>query len=88
MSVFLIQEFNFFDAKYRIREEKEIYQEFDSLAIHGRLPRCVYLLTINGRSIRQITRLLKAIYSDIHFYYIHVDQVTRKKKLRKDQISK
>lgn len=34
----------------------------------------VFLLTINGRSIRQIFRLIKAIYHEQHFYYFHVDK--------------
>ncbi|CRL07323.1 CLUMA_CG020302, isoform A [Clunio marinus] len=35
--------------------------------------RIVFLLTLNGRAIRQIYRLLKSLYSVNHFYYIHVD---------------
>ena len=33
------------------------------------------MFTLNGRSIRQIQRLIKTIYDDIHFYYFHVDEV-------------
>ncbi|CAG2159896.1 unnamed protein product, partial [Oppiella nova] len=35
--------------------------------------RIVFLLTLNGRSLRQINRLLKNIYDSKHFYYIHID---------------
>ncbi|CAG2183933.1 unnamed protein product, partial [Oppiella nova] len=35
--------------------------------------RIVFLLTLNGRSLRQINRLLKNIYDPKHFYYIHID---------------
>lgn len=33
----------------------------------------VFLLTLNGRALRQVKRLLKIIYHKNHFYYIHVD---------------
>ncbi|XP_075033999.1 xylosyltransferase 2 isoform X2 [Mixophyes fleayi] len=35
--------------------------------------RVVYMLVVHGRAIRQLKRLLKAIYHKDHFYYIHVD---------------
>ncbi|XP_053564836.1 xylosyltransferase 2 [Bombina bombina] len=37
-------------------------------------PRVVYMLVVHGRAIRQLKRLIKAIYHQDHFYYIHVDQ--------------
>lgn len=37
-------------------------------------PRIVFLLSLNGRSTRQIFRLLRAIYDQHHYYLIHVDQ--------------
>lgn len=36
----------------------------------------VYLLTLNGRAVRQVHRLLKMLYSKNHYYYIHVDSVS------------
>lgn len=36
--------------------------------------RIAFLLTFNGRSVRQITRLIKAIYSHRHIYFIHIDK--------------
>lgn len=36
----------------------------------------VFLLTLNGRAVRQVYRLLKLLYSDEHYYYIHVDSVS------------
>ncbi|XP_054155244.1 xylosyltransferase oxt-like [Oppia nitens] len=41
--------------------------------INGRDIRIVFLMTLNGRSLRQIKRLLKNIYSKRHFYFIHID---------------
>lgn len=35
----------------------------------------VFVLTVNGRAVRQVVRLLRVIYSPYHFYYIHVDKV-------------
>ncbi|XP_037931345.1 xylosyltransferase oxt [Teleopsis dalmanni] len=32
-----------------------------------------FLLTLNGRALRQVHRLIKALYSPNHIYYIHVD---------------
>ncbi|KAM4663788.1 LOW QUALITY PROTEIN: xylosyltransferase 2 [Discoglossus pictus] len=37
-------------------------------------PRVVYMLVVHGRAVRQLKRLIKAIYHQDHFYYIHVDQ--------------
>ncbi|TRY69651.1 hypothetical protein DNTS_028420 [Danionella cerebrum] len=36
--------------------------------------RVVFVLVVHGRSVRQLRRLLKAIYHRDHFYYIHVDK--------------
>uniref|UniRef100_A0A4W4GM74 Xylosyltransferase 2 n=1 Tax=Electrophorus electricus TaxID=8005 RepID=A0A4W4GM74_ELEEL len=36
--------------------------------------RVAFVLMVHGRAIRQLKRLLKAIYHKEHFYYIHVDK--------------
>ncbi|XP_017108947.2 xylosyltransferase oxt [Drosophila bipectinata] len=36
--------------------------------------RIAFLLTLNGRALRQVHRLLKALYAPEHVYYIHVDE--------------
>ncbi|XP_005998331.1 xylosyltransferase 2 [Latimeria chalumnae] len=36
--------------------------------------RIAYVLVVHGRAIRQLKRLIKAIYHQDHFYYIHVDK--------------
>ncbi|XP_067313602.1 xylosyltransferase 2 isoform X1 [Pseudorasbora parva] len=36
--------------------------------------RVVFVLVVHGRAVRQLKRLLKAIYHKDHFYYIHVDK--------------
>ncbi|MBN3304886.1 XYLT2 Xylosyltransferase, partial [Amia calva] len=36
--------------------------------------RVAFVLVVHGRSIRQLNRLIKAIYHQDHFYYIHVDK--------------
>uniref|UniRef100_A0A0P6K152 protein xylosyltransferase n=1 Tax=Aedes aegypti TaxID=7159 RepID=A0A0P6K152_AEDAE len=35
--------------------------------------RIVFLLTLNGRALRQVNRLLKTLYSPRHYYFIHID---------------
>lgn len=35
----------------------------------------VFVLTMNGRALRQVRRLFKALYHTDHYYYIHVDKV-------------
>ncbi|XP_073968810.1 xylosyltransferase oxt [Rhodnius prolixus] len=35
--------------------------------------RIVFLLTLNGRAIRQVKRLIKSLFHVTHFFYIHVD---------------
>lgn len=37
----------------------------------------VFLLTLNGRALRQVKRLLKVLFSENHYYYIHVDIVSK-----------
>ncbi|KAL1517259.1 hypothetical protein ABEB36_001046 [Hypothenemus hampei] len=39
----------------------------------GNTSKIVFLLTLNGRALRQVRRLLKLIYHKEHYYYIHVD---------------
>ncbi|XP_035262505.1 xylosyltransferase 2 [Anguilla anguilla] len=36
--------------------------------------RVAFVLVVHGRAIRQLQRLIKAIYHRDHFYYIHVDK--------------
>lgn len=35
--------------------------------------RIIFVLTVNGRALRQVTRLLRVLYRPYHYYYIHVD---------------
>uniref|UniRef100_A0A2M4BCE2 protein xylosyltransferase n=2 Tax=Anopheles marajoara TaxID=58244 RepID=A0A2M4BCE2_9DIPT len=35
--------------------------------------RIAFLLTLNGRAVRQVHRLLKALYHPQHYYFIHID---------------
>ncbi|XP_005187548.1 xylosyltransferase oxt [Musca domestica] len=36
--------------------------------------RIAFLLTLNGRALRQVHRLLKSLYHTRHVYYIHIDE--------------
>lgn len=40
--------------------------------------RIAFVLVVHGRASRQFQRLFKAIYHTSHYYYIHVDQVSRR----------
>uniref|UniRef100_A0A183F4H5 protein xylosyltransferase n=1 Tax=Heligmosomoides polygyrus TaxID=6339 RepID=A0A183F4H5_HELPZ len=51
---------------------KAVYEEDTDL--DAKPPRILFLLQLNGRNERQVKRLLKALYSPSHYYYIHVDQ--------------
>ena len=37
--------------------------------------RIVFFLTLNGRAVRQVFRLLKALFHKDHYFLIHVDSV-------------
>lgn len=43
--------------------------------VDGPPVRIAYMLVVHGRAIRQLKRLLKAVYHERHFFYIHVDKV-------------
>lgn len=43
--------------------------------------RVAFVLMVHGRAIRQLKRLIKAIYHRDHYYYIHVDKVSPKRTL-------
>ena len=60
------------NLSYEFKDFKIIMQHFNMLKEN--LPRIVFVFTINGRSIRHVLRLIKTIFVDWHFYYIHVDE--------------
>lgn len=42
----------------------------------GKPIRIVFLLTLNGRALRQVYRLINALYRTNHYFYIHIDKVS------------
>lgn len=42
--------------------------------------RVAFVLMVHGRAVRQLKRLIKAIYHRDHYYYIHVDKVCPKRR--------
>ncbi|KAF5269987.1 hypothetical protein FQR65_LT05786 [Abscondita terminalis] len=40
---------------------------------NARPARIVFLLTLNGRALRQVKRLIRILYHEDHYFYIHVD---------------
>lgn len=63
------------NGAYERKSRFNVNLEFQELKNSNKLPRIVFLFSVNGRSIRQILRLVKAIYSDQHYYYFHIDEV-------------
>lgn len=51
--------------------------------VGGPAVRIAYMLVVHGRAIRQLKRLLKAVYHEQHFFYIHVDKVLRARKTQR-----
>ncbi|XP_076034140.1 xylosyltransferase oxt-like [Oratosquilla oratoria] len=45
----------------------------DTSSSNGPYVRVVFLLTVNGRALRQVKRLFKALFHKDHYFYIHVD---------------
>ncbi|KAL3284632.1 hypothetical protein HHI36_018786 [Cryptolaemus montrouzieri] len=58
---------------FRTGIKKFVPQIANTEISNGKRVRIVFLLTLNGRALRQVKRLLKLIYHESHFYYIHVD---------------
>ncbi|GFO18584.1 xylosyltransferase oxt, partial [Plakobranchus ocellatus] len=59
-----------------VQEMKRVEAPLQHPAVDKAEPRVkiVFVLTVNGRAVRQVARLLRVIYSPDHFYYIHVDK--------------
>ena len=63
-----------FSAVKKSKEAKLVYSKDE---INGlKQIRIVFVLTVTGRAVRQIKRLLKTIYHRDHYYFIHVDSVS------------
>jgi len=45
-------------------------------ATKGGTARIVFFLTLNGRALRQVTRLIKSLFHERHYFYIHIDAVS------------
>lgn len=72
------------DPTSHVTLSADIFAEFSpqppievSSAVGGERPiRIAFLLTLNGRAVRQVHRLLKALFHKDHYFYIHVDSVS------------
>nr|XP_018901650.1 PREDICTED: xylosyltransferase oxt [Bemisia tabaci] len=57
-------------AKFSARSVKDSFEERE----HDSSPlRIAFLLTLNGRAVRQVHRLIKTLFHRNHFFFIHVD---------------
>ena len=63
------------NRNYESKSFVDISNDFSLLKSSNKLVRIAFFFTLNGRSLRQIKRLVKTIYDDMHFYYFHVDKV-------------
>ncbi len=57
-------------GKFQVTPDAEEGEEEESNTGPARI---VYLLTVNGRSVRQVRRLIKMIYHQDNYLFIHVD---------------
>ncbi|KAL4240388.1 Xylosyltransferase 2 [Mactra antiquata] len=49
---------------------------FDPNSVRTLIPvRIVFVLTVNGRAVRQVLRLINTLYKPEHYFYIHVDKI-------------
>ena len=61
---------------------KQYFSETKSLPLNNEVIlneppiKVAYILTVNGRSLRQVHRLIKVLYHRDHLFYIHVDAVS------------
>ncbi|XP_030765815.1 xylosyltransferase oxt [Sitophilus oryzae] len=58
---------------YQTGIKKFVAQVANETVTNVKSSRIVFLLTLNGRALRQVMRLIKILYQKQHFYYIHVD---------------
>ncbi|KAL4836028.1 hypothetical protein H8958_010469 [Nasalis larvatus] len=60
------------------KANKNVQWDEDSVEYMPANPvRIAFVLVVHGRASRQLQRMFKAIYHKDHFYYIHVDKVSR-----------
>ncbi|XP_060535752.1 xylosyltransferase oxt isoform X2 [Cylas formicarius] len=58
---------------YQTGIKKFIAQIANDKVMEAKPVKIVFLLTLNGRALRQVRRLIKLLYHRDHYYYIHVD---------------
>ncbi|XP_069125008.1 xylosyltransferase 1-like [Argopecten irradians] len=58
----------------KILTEASLVSEDAQLELQDEMVKIVFVLTVNGRAVRQVRRLIKAVYHRDHYYYIHVDK--------------
>lgn len=63
---------------YQINQKSNIPASSEGLTrsnhVSTKQMKIAFLLILNGRSVMQIMKLLAAIYSDKHIYYLHIDK--------------
>ena len=66
--------FNYFSAKNAKQDAVVLHPN----SVKGMpVARIVFVLTVNGKAVRQVMRLIKTLYHRQHYFYIHVDIVSK-----------
>nr|XP_040046537.1 xylosyltransferase 2 isoform X2 [Gasterosteus aculeatus aculeatus] len=64
-----------FCPQLAVSNQAQAFGELDNSLTKVKNPvRVAFVLMVHGRAVRQLKRLIKAIYHRDHYYYIHVDQ--------------
>jgi len=73
----LCQSFSFLTSFFFLEFIAKVASEPSPNFKHNNTPpvRIVFLLTLNGRAVRQVYRLIKALFHRDHYFFIHVDSV-------------
>ncbi|XP_021352699.1 xylosyltransferase 1-like [Mizuhopecten yessoensis] len=58
----------------KILAEASLISDDTQMEMQDETVKIVFVFTVNGRAVRQVRRLIKAIYHRDHYYYIHVDK--------------
>lgn len=76
MLLFKFNIFNLICTFFFLEFIAKVASEPSSNFKHDQPPvRIVFLLTLNGRAVRQVYRLIKALFHRDHYFFIHVDSV-------------
>lgn len=72
------QEYEVYKTGYGFAAEKKLLikpeDDLDANDVDRETSRILFIIVVSGRATRQVKLLLKSIYDEPHYYFIHVDQ--------------